>query len=242
MSTGEELRENREKAREEAKKKRGNRRAITQPQIIPDNRSNIDRIVEWSKRKYKAEKSSNFRRTPCMICKQKTIKPEGKGTFFLRNEEGSYLYRCGGLDGKGTLEGRLHGDVVLKVPLLMDRNTLKQEIRPTQQETIRELKKVRDMVLARNTIDEEDKERFETLEGMSRNLTKIEESYIEAIHTKPPEIYTYIYEEDPVNDLLKEPRFNTRQIRGQDGKVMEELRPIVFGVVYPEEIPVSLRS
>jgi hypothetical protein len=227
--------------REEARRKERESRRILTP-MLSESVSNIDRIIEWSKQKYKAEKSSNFRKNPCIVCKQKIIKPEGKGTFFLRNEDGSYIYRCGGLDGKGSIEGRRHGDIIIKIPLYMDRNTLKQEIRPTQLETIKELKKVRDEVLARNVIDDEDRERFETLEGLSRHLTKIEESYIEAIQSKPPEYHTYIYEEEPVNELLKEPQFNTRQILGQDGKIIENLKPIVFGVVYPEEIPVHLES
>jgi hypothetical protein len=236
-------RESREEARRRLREAREAKSVITDPVINPPQTNYVDRILEWSSGRYAATRKDapKLKNTKCMICKKKNIKPEGKGTYFLRNEDGSYVYRCGGEDGKGSLELRKHGDIVMKVPLLMDTHTLKQEIRPTQRETVRELKQIRDSVLARNVIDDEDRERFETLETMSRQLTKLEETYIQAIHSKPPELYTYIYEEEPVSELLKESQYNTRQIRGEDGKVLEKVKPLVFGVVYPEEIPVGLQ-
>jgi hypothetical protein len=222
-------REAREEARRRQKESRKKITASTRGASV----SIADMILEWATERDKAELSKKFRASACIICARRGIKPAGRGTLFLRNEDGGYVYRCGNDPPK-------HEDIVISVPLLMDTHTLTQEIRPTQRETIRELKVIRDSVLARNVIDDEDKERFETLETMSRHLTKIEETYTEAIHRRPLEYHTYVYEEDPVSELLKEPQFNTKQIRGQDGKILQKVKPIVFGVVSPEEIPVKM--
>jgi hypothetical protein len=168
-----------------------------------DALSKPSQILKWHDMKVRYEKTeaeSESKASPtCEVCSRifKLVRGvAGIGTRFYRDEDGSYVAECGGRNDAPVCPGlRIVPDAYV------DQATVTQELHQASSLLLRELKHIRDRVLALETITKDDERMFDELTEEYRAIRQLEEEHYRAIETQPYAGAIYSYEEGPGTEL-----------------------------------------
>jgi hypothetical protein len=132
-------------------------------------------VEQWRKMK------NAFMKTPkgqCVVCKFLEI-PRGLagiGTKFEETVDGELIAICGGRDGDLVCPG-----LKIQREAYIDRATVTKEVLQTQAELRKDLKHIRDRVLATETLTKEDRKEFGEMTEEYQALKTLEERYHQII-------------------------------------------------------------
>jgi len=152
-----------------------------------------EQAIFWLNTKTKYESS---KQAYCAVCKMLNIpqREAGKYTKFYRTEDGKLVAECGGRDDGVPV---CRGFTVQREPYL-DRATVTQELQQTAEELRRNIKHIRDRVLATESFTDEDKELFKSLTEEYQSVRLLEEDYKRVIETIPTKIATATAVQDEI--------------------------------------------
>jgi hypothetical protein len=152
-----------------------------------------NKALYWLNLKTKYESS---KQEYCIVCKMTNIalRDAGTRTKFYRTDDGKLIAECGGRKGGPPI---CKGFVVQREAYL-DRATVTQELHQTADELRKNIKHIRDRVLATETFTEEDKELFKSLTEEYQSVRLLEEDYKKSIEIVPVNIATASSIEDDI--------------------------------------------
>lgn len=202
-----------------------------------------EQAIFWLNTKTKYESS---KQAYCIVCKMLNIpqREAGRYTKFYRTEDGKLVAECGGRDDGVPV---CQGFVVQREPYL-DRATVTQELQQTGEILRKNIKHIRDRVLATETFTEEDKELFKSLTEEYQSVRVLEEDYKRVITSIPSTIAraTSVQDEILVPDAYFGPtegiRFQTpmlKLLKSEKDTALETL-DIVLIPVCKDDIPVKV--
>jgi hypothetical protein len=152
----------------------------------------IDQILEWYKKKLAQEVKP---KQQCVICKSLNI-PRGLAGInatFERHADGRLTAVCGGRDGEPVCPGY---NITREV--YVDQSTITSEIREAMRYMRKELKVIRDRVLATEELTKEDETAFREMTGEYLRLKQIEDAHKEEIDKMSKEHPQSLIEDDEV--------------------------------------------
>jgi hypothetical protein len=202
-----------------------------------------EQAIFWLKTKTKYESS---KQSYCAVCKMLNIpqREAGRYTKFYRTEDGKLVAECGGRDDGVPV---CQGFTVQREPYL-DRATVTQELQQTGEILRKNIKHIRDRVLATEKFTDEDKELFKSLTEEYQSVRILEEDYKRAIASIPSTIATATSVEDEI--LVPDAYFGVTegirfkspmiyQLKSEKDKPLETL-DIVLVPVCKDDIPVKV--
>jgi hypothetical protein len=202
-----------------------------------------EQAIFWLKTKTKYESS---KQAYCAVCKMLNIpqREAGRYTKFYRTDDGKLVAECGGReDGVPVCKG-----FVVQREAYLDRATVTQELQQTGEVLRKNIKHIRDRVLATESFTDEDKELFKSLTEEYQSVRVLEEDYKRAIASIPSTIAkaTSVEDEILVPDayfgVTEGIRFKTPMIyllKSEKDKPLETL-DIVLVPVCKDDIPVKV--
>jgi hypothetical protein len=221
--------------------KNGRQARIEEAMIEFYKRPVPEQVIEWNTKKYAQEKNP---RGECVICKSLKI-PKGIGGIgasFEKHSDGRLTATCGGRGGEPVCPG-----YEIMREIYVDQATITSEIREAMRFMRKELKTIRDRVLANEELTREDEKTFRELTGEYIRLKQIEDAHKEEIEKLSTEYNTVIVEDDEIlvpdayfGKIDDEPyEFKTPMIIQNDASfVMPEIKAFHMS---REDIPVLLR-
>lgn len=150
-----------------------------------------EQIRIWHKLKSKQEKKP---KGECVSCKSyglTGIFAGSSGARFARHADGKLTVKCGKRGGKDMCPG-----YVIEREPYVDQVTITKEIQSSMRELRRDLKIIRDRVLATQTLDDDDKKGFREMSEEYAALKQIEEIHKQEIEKVPDSFNSYYIDSD----------------------------------------------
>jgi len=150
-----------------------------------------EKIRIWYKLKKQQERKP---KSGCVSCKSYGLTGRFAGSGpakFARHPDGRLTIKCGQRDGKDMCPGY----VIQREPYV-DQVTVTKEIQSSMRELRRDLKIIRDRVLATQTLDDEDKKNFREMSEEYAALKQIEEIHKQEIEKVPDSFNSYYIDSD----------------------------------------------
>lgn len=151
-----------------------------------------DQIISWYNRKLAQEKAPKGQ---CVVCKSLKfpIGLSGIGCTFERHADGRLTAVCGGRDGEQICPG-----YNIQQEAYVDQVTVSTEIRSTLRSMRKDLKLLRDRVLATETLSKGDEKTFREMSDQYSVLKQIEEEHKSEIERVDNEYSQIISIEDEI--------------------------------------------
>jgi hypothetical protein len=205
-----------------------------------------EQVIAWYSKKLAQEKKPTGQ---CVICKSLKIPAglSGIGATFEKHEDGRLTAICGGRGGERVCPG-----YEIMREMYVDQATITSEIQRAMEDTRKELKIIRDRVLATEELSKEDEEAFRELTSEYLRLKEIEEAHTNAIEEiiSASDRDEIVVEEDTIdipdayfgsteNMTLRTPMLPTEKRSGT--LEMGEYPEMKIYPIRREDIPVLLR-
>jgi hypothetical protein len=210
-------------------------------------REKHNQAIFWQDLKKKYEGTDGKPMNMCAVCKILYIPRglAGKGTIFKRTEDARLLAICEGRDGIPVCPG-----LEIKRDLYLDRATVTQELKETGEILRKNLKHIRDRVLATNTFDDIDKTNFKDLTEEYQSIRILEENYKEEMEN----VSIKVSKADVVEDEIMVPdayfgntegiKFSSPMIIQKKGKkedmLLEDMLDIKMYAICKDDLPVKV--
>jgi hypothetical protein len=193
-----------------------------------------DQVIAWYRNKLAQEKKPSGQ---CVICKSLKIPRgnSGSAASFEKRTDGYLIAKCGGRGGEEICPGYR-----IKREPYVDQATITSEIQESMRDTRREIKTIRDRILAMGELLKEDEEEFRQLTNDYISLKQIEEAHKEEIEELGKGTYEYIVMEDEI--LVPEAYFgNTEGMVLKTPMIVKEKRAGTLEIgEYPEMISMTI--
>jgi hypothetical protein len=193
-----------------------------------------EQVIAWYRNKLAQEKNPKGQ---CVICKSLKLPKgtSGSAAVFEKREDGYLITTCGGRDGKPVCPG-----YKIKREPYVDQATITSEVHEAMRDTRREIKIIRDRILAMGELTKEDEEEFREMTSEYVKLKQIEEAHKEEIDEVGRGVLEYIVMEDEI--LVPEAYFgNTEGLVMKTPMILQEKREGTLEMgEYPEMITMNI--
>lgn len=193
-----------------------------------------EQVLAWYRNKLAQEKNPKGQ---CVICKSLKLPrgESGSATIFEKREDGYLIATCGGRDGTTVCPG-----YKIKREPYVDQATITSEIQEAMRNTRREIKIVRDRILAMGELTKDDEKEFRDMTDEYVKLKQIEEAHKDEVDATGRGVLDYIVMED--NILVPDAYFgNTEGLTLKTPMILQEGRAgALESGEYPEMITMNI--
>lgn len=193
-----------------------------------------EQVLAWYRNKLAHEINPKGQ---CVICKSLKL-PKGESgysTIFEKREDGYLIATCGGRDGKTICPG-----YKIKREPYVDQATITSEIQDAMRNTRREIKIIRDRILAMGELTKDDEEEFRNMTNEYVKLKQIEDAHKDEVDEVGKGVLEYIVMEDEI--LVPDAYFgNTEGLVMKTPMIKQEKRKGYLEMgEYPEMITMNI--